>query len=365
MTFKRFGSSLLIAVCFFILGCSDDVEPPPSPARANLVYFVSANPPSGSTIAPDGTITVTFDAAPDAVTVNQGTVTTAGQVVTISGPFPAGVLDLNITWADSSRVLQYTVILPGPPPPEGMVWIPAGEFQMGSVNPETPTDERPVHPVYVDAFFIDEYEVTNAQYKQFVEAKPEWQKDRIDSKFHRGDYLKEWNGNSYRSWQTNHPVTYVSWYAAMAYAHWVGKRLPTEAEWEYAARGGLEGKQYPWGDGIDRERANYGAEGGVMTPVGKYPPNKYGLYDMAGNVWEWCLDEYNRTFYARSPRENPLAGMNPVDWIISNFTDIKTSRVLRGGSWVNNPEYLRVAGRFGIPPTVTVNTLGFRCAKTQ
>ena len=364
MNFKRFDCSLLIAVCFFIAGCGDDVEPPPSSAPT-YSYFVSASPPSGSTIDPDATITVTFDAAPGAVTVNEGTVTTAGQTVTIAGPFLAGALSLSITWADGSHALQYTVTPPGPPPPEGMVRIPAGEFQMGSVAPETPTDERPVHPVHVDAFFMDKYEVTNAQYKQFVEAKPEWQKDRIDSNFHRGDYLEEWSENSYPIGKENHPVTHVSWYAAMAYARWVGKRLPTEAEWEYAARGRLTGKKYPWGDGIDIERANYGADVGATTPVGKYLPNRYGLYDMAGNVWEWCLDEYNKNFYASSPRRNPFSGTNAVDWVISNFTGIQTSRVLRGGSWSNTPEYLRVTGRFGITPTVTVDTVGFRCAKAQ
>ena len=176
---------------------------------------------------------------------------------------------------------------------------------MGSNAPEAWGHEQPTHAVYVDAFFMDKYEVTNAQYKQFADANPQWGKDRIDSNFHNGDYLDHWNGNDYPQGKANHPVVFVSWYAAMAYAGWVEKRLPTEAEWEHAARGSLVGKKYPWGDGIDTDKANYGWSVGDTTSVGKYPANKYGLYDMAGNVWEWCLDEYNPDFYSTSPREKP------------------------------------------------------------
>ena len=131
------------------------------------------------------------------------------------------------------------------PTPEGMVLIPAGQFQMGSDNAAADDDEQPVHTVYLDAFYMDVYEVTNAQFKTFVDANPPWQKDRIDARFHDADYLRDWDGNDYPSGKADHPVTFVSWYAAMAYAQWAGKRLPTEAEWEYAARGGLAGQTYP------------------------------------------------------------------------------------------------------------------------
>ena len=161
--------------------------------------------------------------------------------------------------------------------------------------------------------------------------------------------------------KANHPVAYVSWYAAVTYAKWVGKRLPTEAEWERAARGGMAGKVYPWGDVIDSGKANYNINVDDTTAVGKYPPNGYGLYDMAGNVLEWCLDEYNRA----SPRENPLSGANRVDWVMNNFTGVKTSRVLRGGSWSDDPKALRVAGRDGGSPTDTGYDDGFRCARSQ
>ena len=257
---------------------------------------------------------------------------------------------------------------PTPPPPsapEGMVLIPAGEFQMGSNAPEAQNDEQPVHTVYVDAFFMDKYEVTNLDYKKFVLANPRWQKDRIDRDFHGGTYLKHWSGNDYPGGKANHPVVYVSWYAAVAYSKWAGKRLPTEAEWEYAARGGLSGKAYPWGDVIDSGKANYDKNVGDTTAVGKYPANGYGLYDMAGNVWEWCLDEYNKDFYFSSPPRNPLSGANSPDWVISNFTGVKTPRVLRGGSWYSNPKNLRVANRDRPSPPLTSNFNGFRCARAQ
>ena len=189
--------------------------------------------------------------------------------------------------------------------PVGMVLIPAGEFQMGSDDEDADDDEQPVHTVYVDAFYMDEYEVTNAQFKAFVDANPHWQKDQIDAKFHDGTYLKHWSGTDYPSGKADHPVVYVSWYAAMAYAEWAGKRLPTEAEWEYAARGGLAGQKYPWGNTLVNDRS----WGGNTTPVGAYAANGYGLYDMAGNVWEWCLDAYDAEFYAESQNSrNPISG---------------------------------------------------------
>ena len=232
-----------------------------------------------------------------------------------------------------------------------MVLIPAGKFQMGSDNGEA--DEKPVHTVYVNAFYMDVYEVTNAQFKVFVDAEPEWQKSRIPAKYHDGDYLKRWPGNSYPSGRGDHPVVFVSWYAAMAYAEWAGKRLPTEAEWEKAARGGLQGQKYPWGNGLDASQANYSRNLGGTTAIGSYDANGYGLYDMAGNVWEWCVDAYRKDFYAVSPSRNP-----------AYLTDqTNTSRVLRGGSWHLSAQYLRVAYRDYYTPTNSYSYLGFRCAR--
>ena len=169
---------------------------------------------------------------------------------------------------------------PEPIIPDGMVLIPEGEFQMGSNDGDADNDEQPVHTVHLDAFYIDANEVTNAAFKVFVLANPVWQKDLIDDKFADGNYLNDWNGNNFPRGQGDHPVRYVSWYAAMAYAIWVDKRLPTEAEWEKAARaGGLKRKQYPWGNGINFNRANYGKNIGETTPIGEYPSNAYGVFD--------------------------------------------------------------------------------------
>ena len=247
-----------------------------------------------------------------------------------------------------------------------MVLIPAGAFQMGST--EGDSDERPVHTVYLDAFYMDKYEVTNAAYKRFVDANPQWQKGRIERRFHTGDYLHLWNGNNYPVGKGDHPVVYVSWYAAMAYAKWAGKRLPTEAEWEKAARGGLAGKRYPWGDTIDATKANFWPHVKNTTPVGSYPANGYGLYDMSGNVWEWCLDAYDGGFYRNSPRRNPIAGANNIPEVLNAFANnnlTNVSRVLRGGSWYYNAQNVRVANRYGFYPTAASSFNGFRCARAR
>lgn len=258
--------------------------------------------------------------------------------------------------------------------PEGMVLIPAGEFEMGSDDKSAYSDERPSHPVYVDAFYMDTHEVTNAQYRAFVLANPAWQKGNVPRKYHNGYYLHLWNGNEYPSAKAEHPVVYVSWYAAMAYADWVGKRLPTEAEWEKAQRGGVSvnvnvnvnvnGNQYPWGNDIDTSMANYGWAIGDTAAVGSYAPNGYGLYDMAGNVWEWCLDAYQRNFYLTSPLKNPISGAETTGQVIDNYTDIRSYRVLRGGSWSSSSQHLRVSYRFRLAPSVAISDFGFRCAKS-
>lgn len=253
---------------------------------------------------------------------------------------------------------------------EGMKLIPAGEFRMGSNSGGVyGTDEKPVHSVYVDAFYMDKYEVTNAEYAEFLNAKGKhadadqtWLNvghERARIKYVNSVYRA-------KAGYENHPVTLVSWYGAMAYAAWKGKRLPTEAEWEKAARGGLAGLTYPWGNSIDGTRANYSLKD--TTVVGKYPANGYGLYDIVGNVWEWCLDEYNMDFYAVSPSQNPLSGANSIQWILDNYTGIKTTRVKRGGSWGSNitaidERGVRLANRNYGAPTNVGTGLGFRCVR--
>ncbi len=252
--------------------------------------------------------------------------------------------------------------------PMGMVLIPAGDFQMGSNDADSDSDEQPIHTVYVDAFYIDTHEVTNLDFKRFVLANPQWQKSRIPSSLHTGNYLSQWDDdNNYPAGKANHPVVYVSWYAAVAYAKWAGKRLPTEAEWERAARGGKSGLKYPWGNTISSTQANYVFNVGGTTAVGVYPANGYGLYDMVGNVWEWCLDAYNKDYYFSSPSRNPLSDVNTLsnaDLILDNYTQIKSSRVLRGGSWYYAARDVRVADRYDDAPTSTFNDFGFRCARS-
>lgn len=355
-----------------MFGCGDRVDD-----DVELIKLLRAEPSPGSTIEAGSTITVTFDRDPGGVEVNVGSVTTSGTTTIISGPFPNGTLTLKLIWEGGERSLTYTVgtsdtvvIEPEPIPepeyiiPDGMVVIPEGEFLMGSDDADADADEQPVHTVFLDAYYIDANEVTNAQFKDFILANPEWQKDKIDERFGDPNYLHDWTGNNFPDQEGKHPVRYVSWYAAMAYAVWVDKRLPTEAEWEKAGRGGLKGKKYPWGNLINGTRANYGRNIGHTTPVGKYPPNDYGVHDTSGNVWEWCLDGYESGFYANSPRENPAAGADSVEDIVNDFENIDTNRVIRGSGWNGNPEWGRSANRHGVEPNYGgIGALGFRCAK--
>ena len=223
--------------------------------------------------------------------------------------------------------------------------IPAGTFLMGNADKNKgDQDEYPVHEVFIDAFYIDIYEVTNSQYQKFVSATgygspPLWH----DTRFNKPE----------------HPVVNVSWHDAVAYANWANKRLPTEAEWEYTARGNLIGKTYLSGDIISRNDANYASIEGQDTwkwtaPVGSFQPNGFGLYDMAGNVWEWCFDVYKSDFYSMSPSNNPRYGSSFVPKN-ENF------RVLRGGGWGSIRDDLRISNRWY--HLTSESSVGFRCVK--
>ena len=227
-----------------------------------------------------------------------------------------------------------------------LVCIPSGSFLMGCEGGFPP--ERPVHEVYVDGFYVSQYPVTNAQYARFLRETNHPVVPYLDDPRTVQD---NWDPEkrTYPSGRAQYPVVLVSWHDAQAYCKWAGGRLPTETEWEKAARGGLVAKLYPWGDDIDPSRANYDNRGGT-TPVDTYPPNNYGLYDMAGNVWEWVADWYDSRYYQRSPESNP------------HGPEHGTVRVLRGGAWLLFPQFCRVAYRFRNSPNFRFNLIGFRLA---
>jgi formylglycine-generating enzyme required for sulfatase activity len=232
----------------------------------------------------------------------------------------------------------------------------------GVKHAEIFADEVPRHTVTLDSFYLDKFEVTNAEFKKFIDQNPQWHPRNIPDRYQNGNYLKDWSGDEYPKGKANHPVVNVSWYAAVAYCQWMKKRLPTEAEWEYAARGGLKDKMFPWGDEpADKTRANYGQSGiGGTTPVASYPANGSGLFDMAGNVWEYLADEWRA--YPSSTQVNPVAGGNL--FLDNSFYGVTTRRVIRGGSWGGSPINLRVTYRDSHPPENAKDFVGFRCASS-
>jgi formylglycine-generating enzyme required for sulfatase activity len=232
--------------------------------------------------------------------------------------------------------------------PLGMALIPAGSFKMGS---DQDPDERPVHTVNLVAFWIDVHEVTNIEYIECVKDK-KCRAPSSKSSYSRPSY---YDNEQF----ANYPVLYVSWSDADAYCKWRDARLPSEAEWEKAARGGLEGQPYPWGD--DDPTCKLGAANGVqfdectvkdVLAIKSFAPNKYGLFDMAGNAWEWVNDNYTPSYNASSSGSNPPA---PVS---------SDSKVVRGGAWNTINFHLRAANRIGYSPVIRYPTIGFRCVIT-
>ena len=209
---------------------------------------------------------------------------------------------------------------------------------MGS---DSSDDEKPMHIVELDAFYMDMYEGTVGQFREFVNQS---------GYGYRGD----WNIVAVYSPDDDYPMVNMSWGDATAYAKWAGKRLPTEAEWEYAARGGLEKQRYPWGHNIHHDLANYSGTGGKdqwdkCSPVGSFEASGYGLYDMAGNVFEWCADWYDENYYSNSPVNNPKGPETGSSW------------VCRGGNWGHGTNSLRVANRNYNAATFKNGSRGFRC----
>jgi len=252
--------------------------------------------------------------------------------------------------------------------PEGMVYVSGGAFLMGNSTDAGDDDERPAHTVCLPGFYIDTHEVTNAQFKQFVDAtgyvtSTENNALTPEDRTWRHPYGAESNAEE----ALDHPVVCISWEDANAYARWAGKRLPTEAEWEKAARG-TDGRIYPWGDeDLTAAQANIADRSAALkwsdsslddthkmaAPVGSFPEGKsiYGAEDMAGNVWEWCLDWWDRDYYKESLSHSP-AGPQSGEF-----------KVIRGGSWFYDPLGARTTMRIYFRPENNSAAIGFRCVK--
>lgn len=331
-----------------------------------------------------------------------------------------------------SQIAAGSLFAEGKKGPAGMRWIPAGEFSMGTDDSASMPNERPAHKVKLDGFWIDEHVVTNAEFRKFVEAtgyvttaeKPvDW--EELKKQLPEGtpkpppekllpgslvftppnhpvdlrDMTEWWTWTTGANWRhpqgpqsdikgkDNYPVVQVSFYDAEAYAAWAGKRLPTEAEWEYASRGNSSGR-YFWGDHLSingRYMANTftgnfpynddAADGFAgVAPVKSFPPNSFGLFDMAGNVWQWTKDFYLQDSHSqallkekesghscKNPK-GPDAGLN-----INRFDVAAEEHVIKGGSYLCNPNYCesyRPTARRGTPPDTGSEHIGFRCVKS-
>ena len=206
--------------------------------------------------------------------------------------------------------------------------IPAGSFLMGS---DAQDAEKPQHKVSLGAYRVCDHLITNKEYSLFVAANPQWGKDRVDPSLCDEHYLEDWTESGYPEGKEDHPVSFVSFSAAQAFAAWVGKRLPTEAEWECSARGGLVGKKFPNGDQMNDKLANLAKQYRGTTSVRNFEPNGFGLYDMAGNLFEWCSDWYG-----------PYSAGEAVD---PKGPGSGEYRVVRGGSWMSGASALRVSSR--------------------
>jgi formylglycine-generating enzyme len=338
---------------------------------------------------------------------------------------------LLIGLASCAFLATYAAVKFGQMPPDappGMVWIPGGEFTMGTDSDLGWPDEKPAHRVRVAGFFMDATEVTNVQFRRFVDAtgyittaeqtpdldelmrqsppgtKPPAKEDLVPGslvfQMTKGpvdlrDFSQWWHWTPGANWKRpegpgsnldgrdEHPVVQVSWDDAVAFARWARKRLPTEAEWEFAARGGLDGKPYVWGDEAPGGGGNWQAniwqgefpwkntkEDGYerTAPAKSYAPNGYGLYDMAGNVWEWCSDWYDRELYRRRAGLGVIVNPRGPDSTIDPNCPSVPQRVQRGGSFLCSDSYCsryRPSARHGCSPDTGMAHVGFRCVMSK
>ncbi len=338
---------------------------------------------------------------------------------------PGGVLllaaDVDIKPAATNSVPTPEAV--APPDPEGMVWVPAGSFTMGTDAPDTWANEHPAHRVQLDGFWIDATEVTNDQFAAFVEAtgyitlaeRPvDWEAmksqvppgtprppdevlqpgslvfnppdhavplNRVDLWWHwthHADWRHPTGPGSSIDGRGDHPVVHVAWPDAVAYADWAGKALPTEAQWEYAARGGDTPTRFTWGpvfqpDGRDMANTwngqfphrNTSTDGHVLTaPVKSYPPNAFGLYDTAGNVWEWTADNYRDDRHVVLAKQELVVNPAGPDLASDQGNPGAPSKVVKGGSFLCHVDYCesyRPPARRGLTPDTGLQHTGFRC----
>ncbi len=337
---------------------------------------------------------------------------TAHSCMTVPSRFAADTSKNNINYNGDTSI-------------KGMVLIPGGVFHMGGDNEQADTDEYPKHKVQVDSFYLDITEVTNAQFKKFVDAtkyitiaekKPDWEEmkktvppgtpkpdesmlvaaslvfKQSEVPVDLNNFNNWWGWVQGANWQhpqgpnsnidgkENYPVVHISWDDAMAYCNWAGKRLPTEAEWEFAARGGLPNGIYPWGNqpvnqGVPKCNSwegnfpynNLKADGFITSaPVKTFSPNAYGLYDMAGNVWEWCSDLYHANYYKELENKTTINPVGPTK-SFDPQEPYAEKRSLRGGSFLCNDSYCsgyRVARRMKSSHDTGLEHTGFRCVKS-
>lgn len=329
-----FLGAIAFGLIIITLGCN----------RLSAATFNSTAPVVGSSITtmPTSTGTPEHTATNTPLPTLTSTETQVPTVTATLVPTPTSTVELN---------LEIGSTLVNPADTAMMVYVPEGDFLMGSEDSDASSSEAPEHQVWLDAFWIYQTEVTNGQYRQCVE-----------------DGACELPGNitNYQNpFYSDYPVGFVSWFKADSYCQWAGGQLPTEAEWEKAARG-TDGRKYPWGnEPVTGYRANYcdincqthnadtnqndGYE--RISPVGRYPngASPYGALDMAGNMWEWVADWYSRDYYSRAAYENPIGPTSGDD------------RVVHGGSWTSLQKFLRGSFRSYLSPDGWWDNLGFRC----
>lgn len=347
-----------------------------------LTRFIPSNEPEAESIATSAAplvivITNTPDLTTTATATDRPTSTVRPQATSVTAPTPVSTAPPTTT----SRPLPSATT----PPESTVIEIPAGSFTMGAsadlgyaecqnlLRGETCqrswfTDEEPVHTVYLNRFFIDQYEVTNAQFAAFLNVTGNQREGGVpwlDTTDEHTLIRDLSSGFAAASGYENHPVIQVTWHGARSYCEWQGGRLPTEAEWEKAARGPLDERLYPWGDAYESQKANlcdsqcqetwrnpnFNDGYSRTAPVGSYPTGDsyYGVHDMAGNVFEWTADWYSPDYYATSPDANPPGASTGE------------LRITRGGSWYRNGRSIRLSYRYGFAEVDSADDVGFRC----